>query len=76
MEYLYLYLIFSAFAFPIIGKKWSLIGLVFPFIGGWIILLLASNYGMLLAGRFLTGFSGGAFVLAAPAYIADIAEPK
>jgi len=66
----------GAFAFPIIGKKWSLIGLVFPFIGGWVLLLTASNYAMLLIGRFLTGFSGGSFVLAAPAYVADIAEPK
>ena len=48
----------------------------FPFIGGWVVLVLASNYAMLLIGRFLTGFSGGAFVLAAPAYTADIAEPK
>ena len=69
-------MIFLAFAFPVIGKKWSLIGLVFPFIGGWVILLLSSNYAMLLVGRFLTGFSGGAFVLAAPAYTADIAEPR
>ena len=62
--------IFLAFAFPVIGKKWSLIGLVFPFIGGWVILLLSSNYAMLLVCRFLTVFSGGAFVLAAPAYTA------
>ena len=50
--------------------------MVFPFIGGWVVLVLASNYAMLLIGRFLTGFSGGAFVLAAPEYTADIAEPK
>jgi MFS family permease len=31
---------------------------------------------MLLAGRILTGFSGGAFVLAAPSYTAEIAEAK
>ena len=31
---------------------------------------------MLLIGRFITGFSGGAFVMAAPAYIAEIAETK
>ena len=54
------------------------------------ILLFADNYAMLLVGRFLTGavhdecsvfdifsgFSGGAFVMAAPAYIAEIAETK
>ena len=31
---------------------------------------------MVLIGRFITGFSGGAFVMAAPAYIAEIAETK
>ena len=31
---------------------------------------------MILIGRFLTGFSGGAFVMAAPAYISEIAETK
>ena len=55
-----------------------------------VILLFADNYAMLLVGRFLTGavhnecsvfdnfsgFSGGAFVMAAPAYIAEIAETK
>jgi hypothetical protein len=54
----------SAFSFPTIGKKWTLIALSVPFIGGWIVLLFANSYGMLLAGRILTGFS------------AEIAEAK
>jgi predicted MFS family arabinose efflux permease len=65
-----------AFSFPAIGKKWTLIALSVPFIGGWVVLVFANSYGMLLAGRILTGFSGGAFVLAAPAYTAEIAEAK
>jgi predicted MFS family arabinose efflux permease len=65
-----------AFSFPTIGKKWTLIALSVPFIGGWVVLVFANSYGMLLAGRILTGFSGGAFVLAAPAYTAEIAEAK
>jgi len=68
--------ILAAFSFPTIGKKWTLIALSVPFIGGWVVLLFANSYGMLLAGRILTGFSGGAFVLAAPAYTAEIAESK
>jgi len=72
----------AALAFPRIGKKWFLISLALPFIAGWIVLLLAktgdvaSHYWMLLLGRLLTGFAGGAFVLAAPAYVAEIAETK
>ena len=53
-----------------------MIGSVIPFVTGWLVLMLARNYAMLLIGRFLTGFSGGAFVLAGSAYIAEIAEPK
>merc|ERR1712123_356081 len=36
--------IIAAFSFPTIGKKWSLIALSVPFIGGWIILVFAKNY--------------------------------
>jgi len=67
----------AVLAFPRIGKKWFLICLALPFVAGWLVLLFASeDYWMLLLGRFLTGFSGGAFVLAAPAYSAEIAETK
>ena len=67
---------FAAVTFPRIGKKWSLIALSLPFVAGWLLLCFASNYSMLLAGRFFTGFSGGAFVMAAPAYSSEIAETR
>ena len=67
---------FAALSFPTIGKKWTLIVLSIPFIAGWLALVFANSYSLLLAGRILTGFSGGAFVLAAPAYTAEIAEAK
>jgi len=74
--------LFAALLMPRIGKKWFLISLAFPFIAGWVVLLLAktgdvsSHYWMLLLGRLLTGFAGGAFVIAAPSYVADLAETK
>ena len=37
---------------------------------------MASSPWTFILGRFLTGFAGGAFVLAAPAYSAEIAETK
>merc|ERR1712241_63551 len=63
-------------AFQFIGKKWTLISVSIPFIAGWLLLLLAKNNAMLLVGRFITGFCGGMFVLAAPAYSSEIAETK
>ena len=65
-----------AISFNFIGKKWSLILLSLPFISGWILLYFASSPIAFIIGRFLTGFAGGAFVLAAPAYSAEIAETK
>ena len=41
----------SAVTFPIIGKKWSLVALAVPFIGGWLLLFFAQNVAMLLIGR-------------------------
>ena len=101
--------------FSFIGKKWSLVAVCIPFIGGWLLLVFAQNSAMFLIGRFVTGlssiillhskwcyvsklsslsfdneikwsnlaelymflgFSGGLFVLAAPAYSSEIAETK
>lgn len=67
---------FATLAFEYFGKKWTLVAVSFPFIGGWLLLLLARNTAMLLLGRFITGFCGGMFILAAPAYSSEIAETK
>ena len=69
-------LLSSALAFQFAGKKWTLVAVSFPFIGGWLLLVLAENTAMLLLGRFITGFCGGMFILAAPAYSSEIAETK
>ena len=68
--------LFSAAAFKFIGKKWTLISVSIPFMMGWLLLVIAKNSAMLLVGRFITGFCGGMFVLAAPAYSSEIAETK
>ena len=52
-----------------------------PFITGWILLLIPqplnlTSPGWFYAGRLLTGFGGGAFALASPIYISEIAEPS
>ena len=57
-------------------ERRSLVLLSVPFLAGWLLLLLVRSYAALLLGRLLTGLAGGAFVLAAPAYSAEIAEPR
>lgn len=60
----------------IIGRKWSMLSLVIPFTIGWILLILATNLGMMIAGRFILGIAGGAFCVAAPLYTGEIAQKE
>ncbi|CAG9560942.1 unnamed protein product [Danaus chrysippus] len=70
----------AAVCFPIglimdaIGRKTTMLLLVIPFTVGWLLITLATNVGMLMAGRFITGVAGGAFCVTAPAYTSEIAQ--
>ena len=65
-----------------VGRKWTLIGMGVPFVLGWILLLLPvplklstdAAVWMFYMGRFVTGFAGGSYALAAPVYIGETAE--
>lgn len=60
----------------VIGRKWTMLILVPPFVLGWILILLASNVIMLFVARFLLGMCGGAFCIIAPIYTTEIAQTK
>lgn len=53
-----------------------MIGLVVPFVIGWVLLISAVNFWMILIGRFLIGLAGGAFCISAPQYSVEIAEKE
>ena len=53
-----------------------MLSLVVPFTIGWILVIFASNFIMMLIGRFFIGFAGGAFCISAPQYTAEIAEKE
>ncbi|CAH0398588.1 unnamed protein product [Chilo suppressalis] len=57
-----------------IGRKKTMLLLVLPFTLGWLLITFATNLGMLIAGRFITGVAGGAFCVTAPAYTSEIAQ--
>ena len=61
---------------PRYGKKVTMMVVSVPIFLGWLAIILAHHVALLYTGRFLTGFAGGAFVLAAPAYSAEICETK
>lgn len=47
-----------------------------PFSIGWAMIAFAPNLAVLYVGRFLTGFCGGAFTVAVPAYVAEVSEDR
>eukprot|EP00095_Tigriopus_kingsejongensis_P000011 snap_masked-scaffold342_size201858-processed-gene-1.5 protein:Tk00011 transcript:snap_masked-scaffold342_size201858-processed-gene-1.5-mRNA-1 annotation:"nad-dependent protein deacetylase sirtuin-2" len=62
-----------------IGPKWTMIIMAIPSIIGWVILTITEplqlgDPWLFYVGRILTGFGGGAFSLASPMYISEIAE--
>jgi len=59
-----------------LGRKSTMLLTAPPFVIGWLIIVFAQNNAMLIIGRIVTGFCGGAFSLAAPVYIGEIAEPS
>lgn len=58
----------------LIGRKYSMLILVVPFTIGWLCLIFANSIALFYVGRFITGFSGGAFCVTAPMYTAEISE--
>ncbi|XP_015177990.1 PREDICTED: facilitated trehalose transporter Tret1-like [Polistes dominula] len=60
----------------IIGRKYAMLLLIIPFTIGWLFIIFASSVIYFYIGRFLTGFSGGAFCVMGPMYTSEISESK
>lgn len=60
----------------IIGRKYTMMVLVVPFLVGWVLVIWSSSLIMLLIGRFLLGIAGGAFCIAAPQYSSEVASKE
>ena len=69
---------------PKIGPKWTVISMSIPVVIGFILLVLpgpmddgsSDTVWLFYLGRILTGLGGGAFSLAAPSFVSEIAEPR
>ncbi|XP_018573957.1 facilitated trehalose transporter Tret1-like [Anoplophora glabripennis] len=64
----------AGFLCDLIGRKKTLLLLIFPFTIGWLLILLAKNVLMLYFGRLITGLAAGACCIAAPLYTSEIAH--
>ncbi|KAH8334852.1 hypothetical protein KR074_003327 [Drosophila pseudoananassae] len=62
------------FLINMIGRKWTMLFLVLPFIVGWAMLIWAPNVGLMYASRYILGIAGGAFCVTAPMYTGEIAQ--
>ncbi|KAH8405280.1 hypothetical protein KR222_001740 [Zaprionus bogoriensis] len=62
------------FLINLIGRKWTMLLLVLPFVLGWALLIWAKNIAMMYAARFILGIAGGAFCVTAPMYTGEIAQ--
>lgn len=59
------------------GRKFTMLCLIPPFLGGWVILAFAGkNLPLFVIGRLVTGACGGMFCVCAPMYTAEISQPK
>ncbi|CAB3365730.1 Hypothetical predicted protein [Cloeon dipterum] len=59
-----------------IGRKYTMLFISIPFIIGWTFIIWPAAVEMLIVGRFIVGFCGGLFCVAAPMYIAEISDTK
>lgn len=66
--------IFLGIVLDRLGRRNSMLVLAPPFIIGWLILGFANSIVMYCVGRFITGFCGGGFCVAAPTYIGEISD--
>lgn len=66
--------IFMALTFDIIGRKWMMICVAPFYTLSWALLAFSNSMFMYCLARFLCGFCGGCFCVAAPNYTAELAE--
>ncbi|KAK8733783.1 hypothetical protein OTU49_006478 [Cherax quadricarinatus] len=57
------------------GRKWTMVVSVFPFLASWALIGFAQNFAMLISGRVVMGLTAGVTCIAVPTYIGEISSP-
>lgn len=68
--------VIMALVYDFLGRKYTISLLAIPFMVGWNFLASAKSLRYYCAGRFITGFCGGAFCIATPIYVTEIAHKE
>ncbi|XP_046993981.1 facilitated trehalose transporter Tret1-like [Schistocerca americana] len=69
-------MVMGSFTLDRVGRRLPLLCLAPPFVLGWMLLSFCKDAWVLLVGRFITGFCGGAFCTACPVYTGEISEKE
>lgn len=59
-----------------LGRKYTIIATSIPFAVSWLIIACSVNVGMVIGGRFLSGFCVGVASLALPVYLGETIQPE
>lgn len=59
-----------------LGRKNTILFTAVPFIISWLLIALATNVYMVLAGRAMSGFCVGVASLALPVYLGETVQPE
>lgn len=59
-----------------IGRKWTLMALILPFLLGWCLLIWSQDVWMMLVARFIMGICGAASCTCSTTYTAEIADKQ
>lgn len=59
-----------------LGRRNTILATAIPFIISWLLIALAQNVGMILAGRALSGFCVGIASLSLPVYLGETVQPE
>ncbi|KAK3871686.1 hypothetical protein Pcinc_023188 [Petrolisthes cinctipes] len=54
-----------------LGRRGTMLASALPFLGGWILIVLGKNFGVLLFGRIVTGLCAGITSLTVPTFIGE-----
>lgn len=66
--------LYMALTLDLFGCRLSMLIIAIPFVIGWLMLAFAQSIAMFCVARFITGFCGGSFCVAAPTFIGEIAD--
>ena len=58
------------------GRRDTMVACNVPAVVGWLLVGFADGFGMLVAGRLLTGLTAGVATVVAPTYVGEVCEPR